>query len=99
MLCEVCKSIDFEDLCCQWSQSASDLSTVMSPETQHDGNFENLLESARKGCELCIEVEKGAWKRTARTGFHEITTHVQETLFGDTLRTRALLWPGETSER
>ncbi|KAF7943212.1 hypothetical protein EAE96_011148 [Botrytis aclada] len=59
MLCEVCKSIDFGELCYQWSQSFSDMPIVVSPETQHHDSYEDLLESAREGCEFCIEVEKG----------------------------------------
>ncbi|TGO18752.1 hypothetical protein BTUL_0008g00550 [Botrytis tulipae] len=78
MLCEVCKSIDFGDLCYQWSKSFSDMSTVVSPEIQHHESYESLLESARKGCELCIEVEKSTTEIWISTRFCEIITEVDE---------------------
>ncbi|TGO43254.1 hypothetical protein BHYA_0002g00590 [Botrytis hyacinthi] len=46
------------------------MSIVVSPETQHHDRYENLLESARKGCELCIEIEKGACKNLLKITYN-----------------------------
>ncbi|TGO29617.1 hypothetical protein BPAE_0013g00690 [Botrytis paeoniae] len=59
MLCKVCKSLDFGDLCYRLLQSASG-PLAGRPKFQHHANYEELIESAQEGCKLCIEVKEGA---------------------------------------
>jgi hypothetical protein len=61
MLCDVCKSIDFVDLCFRASQSdqpsfgESDYVPIKVP---HHTTFSGLKAAAEKGCELCVEILK-----------------------------------------
>jgi hypothetical protein len=61
MLCDVCKSVDFVDLCFRASQPdqpSFDERGYVPIKLSHHTTFAGLKAAAEKGCQVCVEILK-----------------------------------------
>jgi hypothetical protein len=65
MLCDTCKSIDFGSFCYRQCESSQDSSKAIP----HHASYANLRTAAKGGCDLCIEILRGAERWGSETDF------------------------------